>query len=281
MRGYITKRDTERGSGQDRVVAAASLYGWTEVDYRVFDIPSSERAWVKDALVFYVRLGEFCAGAHRVGVPRCGRRSGWPFSLIGDRCCDGRPEQGWPRCRAACGRLAMSIPIKQVQGWHVERLAGEAIAQRLGRYVADAVLGSTREHGGAVVLHLNSGGNAAVAESWLRSRGYRVEPADYDPYAPGHYGVKIRVSPGEPLDELWCVGSGTPPVSVYLDDLATHVKTRGICSHCGRDMPVRGNGTLRKHQAESGTPIRTGRPAAVRLPRPVQDVRRRNSLGRG
>jgi hypothetical protein len=54
----VTKRDTERGAGQDRVAAAALLYGWTEVDYRAFDIPSSERAWVKDDLVFYVRLGE-------------------------------------------------------------------------------------------------------------------------------------------------------------------------------------------------------------------------------
>ncbi|MDD4865726.1 MAG: hypothetical protein PHQ28_00915 [Mycobacterium sp.] len=56
----VTKRDTERGSGQERVAAAASLYGWSEVDYRAIeiDIPSSERVWTKGDRVFNVRLGE-------------------------------------------------------------------------------------------------------------------------------------------------------------------------------------------------------------------------------
>ncbi len=54
----VTKRDTERGSGQERIAAAATLYGWSEVDYRAIDIPSSERAWTKANHVFYVRLGE-------------------------------------------------------------------------------------------------------------------------------------------------------------------------------------------------------------------------------
>ncbi|MGJ6127471.1 hypothetical protein QN239_33360 [Mycolicibacterium sp. Y3] len=54
----VTKRDTERGSGQERVVAAASLYGWVEVDYRAIDIPSRERVWTKGDNVFNVRLGE-------------------------------------------------------------------------------------------------------------------------------------------------------------------------------------------------------------------------------
>ncbi|BBX30530.1 hypothetical protein B7435_30190 [Mycolicibacterium peregrinum] len=54
----VMKRDTERGSGQERIVAAATLYGWSEVDYRAIDIPSSERAWTNGDHVFYVRLGE-------------------------------------------------------------------------------------------------------------------------------------------------------------------------------------------------------------------------------
>lgn len=54
----VTKRDTERGSGQERVTAATTLYGWTEVDYRAIDIPSNERAWTKGDNVFNVRLGE-------------------------------------------------------------------------------------------------------------------------------------------------------------------------------------------------------------------------------
>ena len=66
----VTKRDTERGSGQDRVAAAASLYGWTEVDYRSFDIPSSERAWVKDDLVFMSALASLlrCSWRGRTAV---------------------------------------------------------------------------------------------------------------------------------------------------------------------------------------------------------------------
>lgn len=56
----VTRRDTEHGAGQERVAAAASLYGWTEVDYRAIeiDIPSSERVWTKGDCVVFVRLGE-------------------------------------------------------------------------------------------------------------------------------------------------------------------------------------------------------------------------------
>lgn len=86
-------------------------------------------------------------------------------------------------------------PVRQVQSRHVERHAVEAISQRLGHHVADAVIGSTREAGGSVILHLNSGGNASAAESRLRALGYCVEPTDYDSYGPGRYGVKLRVSP--------------------------------------------------------------------------------------
>jgi len=55
---HATRRDTERGTGQERVVAAATFYGWSEVDYRAVDLPSSERVWTKGDRVFNVRLGE-------------------------------------------------------------------------------------------------------------------------------------------------------------------------------------------------------------------------------
>lgn len=148
----------------------------------------------------------------------------------------------------------MNVPIRQVQRRHVENHAAAAVAQRLGHHMADAILASTREDSGAVLLHLNSGGNATAAESHLRALGYRVEPTDYNSYAAGHYGVKLRVSPGQPLDELWCAGSGTPPESTRRDGLAVQMQPRGICAHCGRDMPIRRNGTLRKHQADPGAP---------------------------
>lgn len=54
----VTKRDTERGAGSDRVAAAASLYGMKEVDYRALDIPSHERVWTKGDAVFNVAIGD-------------------------------------------------------------------------------------------------------------------------------------------------------------------------------------------------------------------------------
>ncbi|OMC34699.1 hypothetical protein A5742_13490 [Mycolicibacterium fortuitum] len=76
----VTKRETERGSGQERIAAAAMLYGWSEVDYRAIgNIPSSERAWTKGDHVFYVRLGEagqvLAAWAYRGAVEDRAARS--------------------------------------------------------------------------------------------------------------------------------------------------------------------------------------------------------------
>lgn len=168
-------------------------------------------------------------------------------------------------------RQGVNTPIRQVQRCHVERHAAAAIAQRLGHDVADAVLGTIRARGGAVLLHLNSSGNAAAAESRLRALGYHVEPTDYNSYAPGNYGVKLRVGPAQPLDELWCAGSGTAPAAISLERRAFQTQPRGICSHCGHDMPIRGNGTLRKHQADPGTAVRPRQPARA-LSRSAQDA---------
>ncbi len=146
-------------------------------------------------------------------------------------------------------------PIRQVHTRHVERHAAEAVAQRLGRRADEAVIGSTRDKSGSVVLHLNSGGNALAAQSRLLALGYRVESTDYDPFAAGHYGVQLRVSPGVPLDATWCAGSRTAPASLCRDLDVFYANPRGRCAHCGRDMQILGDGTLRNHKADTGTPI--------------------------
>ena len=87
--------------------------------------------------------------------------------------------------------------IRQVRPSNVERHARRAIARRIGR-ISGAVVSIQRDEAkpGSVVLHLNSGGNALAAEHELLRRGYSVEPTGYDPFAPGHYGVQLRVSSG-------------------------------------------------------------------------------------
>lgn len=90
--------------------------------------------------------------------------------------------------------------IKQVRVRNVEHHARDAISRRIG-YSAGAVISVARDEcrPETVVLHVNSGGNARAAELALRSRGYRVEPTDYDPFAPGNYGVQLRVGPKSQL----------------------------------------------------------------------------------
>ncbi len=90
--------------------------------------------------------------------------------------------------------------IRQVQVRHVERHARTAIAQRLGYGAPDAVISVTRDPDlpGAVILHVNSGGNSLECERALRSAGYRVvlgcdAPNDRAPRT--DCGVKIRVLP--------------------------------------------------------------------------------------
>lgn len=87
--------------------------------------------------------------------------------------------------------------IKQVHTHHVERHANRTITQRLGCAPPEAVISVIRDHAvtGTVILHVNSGGNALASELQLRSLGYRVEPTNYAPFTPGHYGVQLRVGP--------------------------------------------------------------------------------------
>lgn len=90
--------------------------------------------------------------------------------------------------------------VRQVQVHHVERHASRAITRRLGRPYAPAIIAVVRDgtHSGSVILHVNSGGNALAAERELRFRGYQVGHTEYDPFADGHYGVQLRVSPSVP-----------------------------------------------------------------------------------
>jgi hypothetical protein len=132
-------------------------------------------------------------------------------------------------------------PIKQVQTRHVERHVTRAIERRLGHPAREAVIALTREKDGTLMLHVNSGGNARAAEARLRSLGYRVEPTDYDPYAPGHCGVQLRVGPAKSPRAGWCTGSRTRPASVWIDHRALYTNPRGICSHCHRDIAILGD----------------------------------------
>jgi hypothetical protein len=45
-----------------------------------------------------------------------------------------------------------------------------------------------------MILHVNSGGNAHAVSHALRREGFEVEGTDYNGFAPGNYGVQIRVT---------------------------------------------------------------------------------------
>ncbi|MEV1003431.1 hypothetical protein [Nonomuraea sp. NPDC050202] len=84
---------------------------------------------------------------------------------------------------------------KVVTTRNVRRHAARAIVDRLGYDVPEAIISCDRDPdtAGAVLLHVNSGGNAIECENALRSAGYRVEPGGPPP---GAYGVQLRVLPG-------------------------------------------------------------------------------------
>jgi hypothetical protein len=68
--------------------------------------------------------------------------------------------------------------------------AHRAIAHRLGYDAPDALIAADRA-GDAVLLRLNSGGNALAVESWLRTRGYVTAYAGKNP---GGYGCSVKVT---------------------------------------------------------------------------------------
>lgn len=74
--------------------------------------------------------------------------------------------------------------------------ARKAITERLGHDAPEALLAVERD-GMAVMVRVNSGGNALAVEARLRQRGYKAEQAGSNP---GGYGCAVRVNlavPGE------------------------------------------------------------------------------------
>lgn len=75
---------------------------------------------------------------------------------------------------------------------HVRNHALKAIrSRRLGVAAYTCLLGIDRDDAGAVIVHVNSGGNVCAVEQWLNLHGYRAEYTGYDP---GVYGGKVRVT---------------------------------------------------------------------------------------
>ena len=73
---------------------------------------------------------------------------------------------------------------------HLERHARRAIAERLRYHVPEA-LRSVERDGDAVIIRVNSGGNAIAVETYLRLwRGYWTEFAGTNPDG---YGCAVRV----------------------------------------------------------------------------------------
>lgn len=74
---------------------------------------------------------------------------------------------------------------------HVRNHALKGIATRkLGVGADYCLLGIWREDG-AIIVHVNSGGNVCAVEQWLNLHGYRAE---YVGYEPDVYGGKVRVT---------------------------------------------------------------------------------------
>lgn len=73
---------------------------------------------------------------------------------------------------------------------HVRNHALKGIARRrLGVSPDCCLLGIARDEDGAIIVHVNSGGNVCAVEQQLNLRGYRAEFVPFD-----GYGGKVRVT---------------------------------------------------------------------------------------
>lgn len=82
-----------------------------------------------------------------------------------------------------------AVPLR-LDTRHLANHARKAIAERL-RYDAPEALRAVERESGAVILRLNSGGNALAVEAYLRQRGYVAEYAGFNPDG---YGCAVRVT---------------------------------------------------------------------------------------
>lgn len=76
-------------------------------------------------------------------------------------------------------------------------IAVAAILQRLGHAYADSILAvePADDHPGAVLLHVNSGGNSLAVEQALAGHGYRCEMPGERGLVDVVYGVRMLVRP--------------------------------------------------------------------------------------
>jgi hypothetical protein len=75
---------------------------------------------------------------------------------------------------------------------HLRNHALEAMRERrLSVAPETCLLGIARDDEGAVVIHVNSGGNTCAVETRLNLAGYRAEALPFDPDV---YGGKVRVT---------------------------------------------------------------------------------------
>jgi hypothetical protein len=73
---------------------------------------------------------------------------------------------------------------------HLRNHALKAIStRRLGVSPEYCLLGIARDDAGAVIIHVNSGGNMCAVEQHLNGHGYRAEFLPFD-----GYGEKVRVT---------------------------------------------------------------------------------------
>jgi hypothetical protein len=113
---------------------------------------------------------------------------------------------------------------------HVRNHALKAIAtRRLGVSPDYCLLGITREDDGAIIVHVNSGGNVCAVEQWLNSRGYRAEYVPFD-----GYGGKVRVTLRQTA-AYSPSGSGAPD-EVQLDRAEVMTWLEGAQARRGDDL---------------------------------------------
>jgi hypothetical protein len=82
------------------------------------------------------------------------------------------------------------VTIRRLNARIIRQHTRAAIIERL-RYDAPEALRAVERDRGAVIVRLNSGGNALAVQARLRLRGYRAEQAGGNPDG---YGCAVRVT---------------------------------------------------------------------------------------